>query len=647
MLNSYGLNITEIEPGKLALTSFQFCHCVRKPHGLSFFVVWLPRKHHCVQTMRLDSRVDPWYFPLSESASREMDSIGDSTNLRHIELEGNVNIQEACRAMGTPAVPFESVHLRDITFDYEPVSSELPTLVHTAASRLKRLTVDDYFMGDHGGMLDLLLRCPVLTDLTLKLPLIKALPLLVVDMLNHLTELRKLCLDLPEQQWCCSYVGLKKAFDSASCLEDLHVVVRTQEFSEALCLAVEQTSLKAFHLENFGEHDFSVENQIAYLLSSHSTRLETLRVSNFEFYETKEISGALVRNVVLRCFDITGSKIHAEAFTGLFAALDHNVSLKKLKTGKLPYVPDRDAFLCSLIAHYDRLEVSFWTDELIEVLGDSLSSPASCPEQLVVDASYRLSNESLGLLEKGLRSTRSVRTLTLVVSHGIGPSIGDVLRPILARALSITTLKLQLNKVLISHGSFGVDSADAIHFSSPQGKCSCDDWPSYRLGRIGTIAQDKIGSEFHCCCQGIYSVALCLMHNFTITSFEIEGFRVDFPGFVVSRSIARNLTMLNDAVRFVTGDSLEKRCAWSFEMLAGAPSLEDQLRRVSGKSEKDCAAAVVSAFAVLREMYFTITGVVRRSLKCRPSRGTQLDALDAACMHGVSRYLRVWDVVDE
>lgn len=119
-------------------------------------------------------------------------------------------------------------------------------------------------------------------------------------------------------------------------------MVRSQDFSKALCLAVERTSsVKVFHLENFGEHDFSVENQSACLLVSEAA-LETLRVSNFEFNAAGaiEISDALARNVVLHCFDISGSKVYTEAFIELFGALDQNVSLKKLKIGKLPYVPD-------------------------------------------------------------------------------------------------------------------------------------------------------------------------------------------------------------------------------------------------------------------------------------------------------------------
>ncbi|XP_077552915.1 uncharacterized protein LOC144167561 [Haemaphysalis longicornis] len=199
----------------------------------------------------------------------------------------------------------------------------------------------------------------------------------------------------------------------------------------------------------------------------------------------------------------------------------------------------------------------------------------------------------------------------------------------------------------MSCGPSGIDGAEAVHFCSPEGNCGCDDWPTYTLGKIGTIAEKKIGSEHECCCQGIYSLALCLVHNCTVTSFEIEGVRVDFPGFVVSRSITRNLTMLNDAVRFVTGASLGKRCARSFEMLSAAPSLVDQLRRVTGKSRRECATAILLANSVLREMYFIITGVVYKSLRCHPSRGPQLDALDCACMQQISRYLRVSDVVDE
>ncbi|KAH9376253.1 hypothetical protein HPB48_007911 [Haemaphysalis longicornis] len=657
VLNNYGLNLSESEPGNLALTSFQFCHCMEaafckleEPYGSSFFLTWLPRKHRCVQTMRLDSIARRWTFDMTEELSGKLQNIGDTTDLRHLELEGDVNVQEACGALEASVARLESIHLTDIICDGEPVSFEVATLVNRASPRLGRLTVDDYFMSDSNGMLDALLRCPQLTDLTLKLPLIKELPLRVVDLLEHLPELRKLCLDVPEREWCCTYSGLYTAFTSTTRLEDLHVVVRTEAFAEALCSAVKfAASLKAFHLENFCEHEFCVEEQVASLLCDNTT-LQMLRVSNFEFHDagTELITSALARNVVLEILDLSDSKVTTYAFVDLIGALDYNGSLKKLKIGKVPYLPEGDVFLSALITHHGRIEILSWSDKLVKVIGNILSSPEACPQHLVLDARSKLSGPSLHLLNESLRAvTCSVRTLTLVVSHGIGPSIGDLFCPILSRAWTITALKLQLHKVTLSHGFLNPEWPGGIHFGYPQGECESDDWPTHQMGKIGTVARKKIGDEYDCCCQGILSLALCLRHNATVTSFDIDGIRVDFPGFVVSRSTTRNLSMLNDAVRFVIYESLDKNRALAFENLADYPSLRDQLTKLTGMSEAVCAAAIESANSWLRKMFFVITGVVCSSVKCHSSQRVQLDALSDSCVQGITRYLSVTDVKDE
>ncbi|XP_077536162.1 uncharacterized protein LOC144148513 [Haemaphysalis longicornis] len=307
-----------------------------------------------------------------------------------------------------------------------------------------------------------------------------------------------------------------------------------------------------------------------------------------------------------------------------------------------------DEFLSTLITHHGRIEILSWSDKLVKVIGNILSSPEACPQHLVLDARSKLSGPSLHLLNESLRAvTCSVRTLTLVVSHGIGPSIGDLFCPILSRAWTITALKLQLHKVTLSHGFLNPEWPGGIHFGYPQGECESDDWPTHQMGKIGTVARKKIGDEYDCCCQGILSLALCLRHNATVTSFDIDGMRVDFPGFVVSRSTTRNLSMLNDAVRFVIYESLDKNRALAFENLADYPSLRDQLTKLTGMSEAVCAAAIESANSWLRKMFFVITGVVCSSVKCHSSQRVQLDALSDSCVQGITRYLSVTDVKDE
>lgn len=94
---------------------------LEEPYGSSFSLTWLPPKYRCVETMHLDSMVKRWSLAMTDKLSEKLQDTGDTTNLRHLALEGDANVQEACEVLEASIAPLESIHLTDVICDGEPV----------------------------------------------------------------------------------------------------------------------------------------------------------------------------------------------------------------------------------------------------------------------------------------------------------------------------------------------------------------------------------------------------------------------------------------------------------------------------------------------------------------------------------------------
>ncbi|XP_077549377.1 uncharacterized protein LOC144162634 isoform X2 [Haemaphysalis longicornis] len=652
-LNRYGLNLTEVEPEKLALSVFRCCHSApyrsfakHEHYTPSFFIAWLPRKHHCIRAMRLRSEVPRWLFPRFNGTAALVESAGDSSNLQKLEVSGTEYAQEACEAMRASADSLEDVSISNC-WRRADVTDVLADIVKNAAQRMKKMSIRNSIENDN-GMLDALLHCADLTELTLQFSSQYSVPWTMSQLLVQCNKLEKLSFDTRDLSQRCSR-SLHAALAANTSLAQLHVVVRTVATCLAICEAVgHSSSLKTLQLSFPYTSPVCAEGSVALLLAN--TGLKTLIVRSFRLCQdhSRSVADGLAGNSVLELLDVKNSTVDEGALSLLTGSLEMNTTLKKMKIGKSSAPRRRDGLLRVLSAGGGRVDISPWTDDVVSTLAPSLSMQGARPQELSLDVSSRLSDETLRCLRAALREARFVRKLTLHVTDSIGPALGDAVAYLLEDNHFITTVKLKRNTLSFFCGFLSPKGQPrAIHFWSggtvlepPRGE-----WHSDTLGKAGSAARTRVG-DLNCRCEGVCSVALALTDSPTVTSFEAGNTCLDFPCFDVCKTITRNLGLLNDAARFVTRADVSKRCALAFETLATAPSFREHLGKVTGKSETECELAVRAAAGFLADNFFVITGVVQRSLSCHPGEGTQLDELKGEDLGVVTRRLRVSDVKD-
>ncbi|XP_077549375.1 uncharacterized protein LOC144162634 isoform X1 [Haemaphysalis longicornis] len=656
VLNCYGLNLSEVELGKLALSTFDYCHGVQhhlfakhEHYTPSFFVTWLPRKHHCILAMRLRSEVPRWLRPLFAGAAALIDSAGHSSNLRKLELSGGAYTQEACEAMRASADSLEVVNIEDVRLKKygDRMAKELADIVKNAAQRMKKMSIRNSIENDN-GMLDALLHCADLTDLTLQFYGKYSVPWTMSELLGKCDKLEKLSFDTRDLSQRCSR-SLHAALAANTSLAQLHVVVRTVATCLAICEAVgHSSSLTTLQLSFPYTSPVCAEEAVALLLAN--TGLKTLIVRSFRLCQghSRSVADGLAGNSVLELFDLKNSTVDEGALSLLIGSLEMNTTLKKMKIEKSSAPRDRDDLLRVLSAGGGRVDISPWTDDVVSTLAPSLSMQGARPQELSLDVSSRLSDETLRCLREALREARSVRKLTLHVTRSIGPALGDAVAYLLEDDNCITTVKLKwdIRSFPCSHPS-SAGRPSPTHFwlrssfpTTPRGG-----WHSDALGKAGSAARTRVG-DLDCRCEGVCSVALALTDSPTVTSFEAGKMCLDFPCFDVCKTITRNLGLLNDAARFVTQADVSKRCALAFETLATAPPFRKHLSKVAGHSEAEFERAVRAAAKFLTDNFFVITGVVQRSVSCHPGESTQLDALNGVGLRVITRYLRASDVKD-
>lgn len=655
VLHPYALNLTEFEPGKLALTTFYYCTEKQydsftgppKHYTPSFFITWLPRKHHCVRTLRLRSDFVRWPFPLFGGASGLIDNAGHASNLRKLVYEGNEYAQEAWEAMRASADSLEVVYISNFAVCSE-VQTELTALFNRAALRLKKVSIR--FTPYYNDMLNALLHCTELTDLTLQSPNRHSMPWTMAELLKQCNKLEKLSIDSRDTQLGC-YGSLHESLAANTSLTHLHVVVSSESTLHGVVDAVGYSSSLQLLQLSYPDSGHNCMEEPVGLLLTNNTGLKALILCFFFIcdYHSELIAKGLEENSALELLDVKSSGMNAGSLTVLARSLKRNTTLKTLKIGKSSAPLERGALLDVLRAGEGRIEITPWTEDVVSTLAPTLTIREACPRELVLDVSLGFSDETLQCLRTALQETRSVRRLTLHVTGSIGPALGDAVAYLLEDNL-ITTVELKMNKrtytcrhlanrsrpIPLRFGSYAPEDAPLLRL---------DNWYSDILGEIGHVARNRVGNP-RCRCDGVCSVAIALRNNLTVTSFEAGDMCLDFPCFDVCKSIARNLSLLSDATRFVTRADVGKRCALAFETLATVPSFREHLSKVTGQSAEESEHAVRGAFAFLVDNFFVITEVVQRSLSCHPGEGTQLDALTGVGFRLVTRHLSVTDVKD-
>ncbi|KAH9372795.1 hypothetical protein HPB48_022691 [Haemaphysalis longicornis] len=634
-LNPIGLNLSEAEPGQLTLSTF-----TEQKHWLinfnefppefppnactAFFIVWLPRKHHCIRYLVVDREVPSPFRAIPELASAAISGASPRTCLRHVCWSTpSENWQELSVIADT-----NTLKLLDVSFGAakNQVPEEFYDLLRRSAKRLKKLRlrlpqqrVDCSFLGELASF-------RALVELDVQIPHVRSVPSSVARLLaSGACNLRKLTLFYPKHPTGCH--EFIQALRGNQTVSDFEVIGDCSESFSIVCEALKQnTAVKRLTLIARNTKDWlRVPARILAPLLRENSAISGLTLEDFvvTLDDAVVITSTYEENTRLASLVFVEGLVHYDAIQEfcIRPRLRRRSIMATRRimrceeewepTTPLYYFPGPDYYL-RVFQHHDHQHDGKFLEEL----------------------------------RSGLAKSVPVREVALCFSHPLDPSVADQVSTTLRASKSVTKLKLakwDLSNVTkavprLYTAVFGGDRSE----KQPSGK-----WVSEILAhnrRIATVEFDAYLSDI----APWKEVAPVLCNNFSITSFKVGGRFRDLPDFVVSRTTTRNLSLLNDAVRFITGADVGRRCGTAFECLAATPALREQLRKVTGSSEAHSEDLVQKATKFLAENYFVITGVVRRSVQCNPAGlAWQLDALDAICWRAVTNKLRVSDVLPE
>ncbi|KAH9367035.1 hypothetical protein HPB48_000173 [Haemaphysalis longicornis] len=288
-----------------------------------------------------------------------------------------------------------------------------------------------------------------------------------------------------------------------------------------------------------------------------------------------------------------------------------------------PHLPGLTAALASAFAGFEELhlcDTHCMSEAGLKQLFDVLASN-KCVRTLKVCVSGDAGEKGRGLCEM-LKVNRSIECLDLDIRDDI-KFLEEVLHA-LAENVGITKIVLTIYEVC------ELETATAFSYFG---------------------AHNKVATDFVCTSGSDLPPSLwsSSRRDFCTTGpyLRLKGCNVCMIGREVSlyEAVRRNRGALNRAVEFVVSPSLDRQCAEGFEHFSGRPCLLKHLKKVSGKTELEALLAVAAAEYYLRDNYLLITGIAQHSVKCHPSKATQVDALNKHCWLAIVRHLKVADVL--
>ncbi|KAH7940073.1 hypothetical protein HPB52_020801 [Rhipicephalus sanguineus] len=297
---------------------------------------------------------------------------------------------------------------------------------------------------------------------------------------------------------------------------------------------------------------------------------------------------------------------------------------------------------------YDRVRLGPWTEPYLRVLSPVLASCRSSAEQIFLPDIGELSLDSVTVLCNALASSKRVKHLIVAVRQ----------EPDARVALLCDTLK---NNRYIERLNIEIEKTDsakeilcaltvnaAVTFLDITLREAANEETtkafSDMLSRNDAITSMSVWLEGEDAQHFLDSIARAMARNRFIVSFIS---RVDCRIYVpcsILESVRRNKCSLNRAVEFALQRRVDRRGAECFELFVGRPCMINQVTEVAGITDEEARLKVVAAEHLLREKYFVLTGIVRRSVVCWPADATQIDALNSDCWRAIARYLRLNDV---
>ncbi|KAH8036705.1 hypothetical protein HPB51_004089 [Rhipicephalus microplus] len=354
------------------------------------------------------------------------------------------------------------------------------------------------------------------------------------------------------------------------------------------------------------------------LAKTNKSRLRSLRITEgtMSVYSMQLPAAILRTNVNLEEIQLSGRwPLPFAGIAELCSTLAENDTLKKLVLGKFRATKQKREALAQTLAtndSYGRVQLA-WANPDVDGLWKVLTSLTACLEEVHLQNTHCLTEESLGQLFDAIALKIGTGNLANSVVHALSENVG-----IDTVMIAIETIKMVRTARDMSH--FLVHNKAATSFSLTLA-CS-----------VPTLSVKKLSNG--------------MWQNRLIVDFRLSAdFLCNNKSFTFFEAVRRNKAALNRAVDFMLQRKADRECAEAFELFSKMPRLISHVVKVTGKTEGEVSVDVASAANFMTDNYLMITKVVWNFIECHPAEGTQIAALSKDCWRAICRHLRVADVL--
>lgn len=631
----------------------------------TFFTVWLPKKHKCVQEVKFYGGC------LHFKMATIFDTVAplSPSNLRHISIEAVTSLSCALLLdVLDPLKQLEELKLSDIAVT-DSLSSKLARLLVTNADTLREFHLSRVRIPCNNAniLVRCISKCKKLKDLSFDGTLSSAGLRDLTTLLNSAETLEKLSLSV-EQSWGVSN-GEERNYEKSNegmlaavgdlvrrntILTELRFcghqgllvdVLNALESNDALrCLTIDILE------SDLMDHGLIFAEALKSMLTKNKGLCSLCLVDfQIDYNIAVLMSEGLQANTTLGCLDLTSSFLSSLALGALCSVLRANRTLRSLKVGSF-WVDTSESMGLAKLQSYGRLHM-VWHPWNSPGLSSALLEPLVHPTELSLDT-LLFSEEAFSAVCNEVTSSVDLEKLTVSFCNSSSAHLES-----LCEALKMNK---SLKYVALHEDTTSLHAAATAARSLCSNKvviqlqvlCNRVDETSASMFASLLLANESIqkvqiesARELTQVCKDMLSQALS--QNQFITSYSVFDGRQDSSSVTVEAALQRNITHLHRAARFVLGKNTGKVCAEAFEHLRSKSQLLGCVMSVSDMSESEAKAAVKSAGLYVHSDFLFINRVVCHKVECHAGEGVQIDQLTHDCWLAITKYLKVSDIAQE
>ncbi|XP_077520468.1 uncharacterized protein LOC144130418 [Amblyomma americanum] len=663
VMHGFAFELVEAKPGSLRLQSIPRGKAERDSAATareaSSLLSWLLGNHRCVEELAVTCAVHTG--DRSEEARyfirlRPLPACDAWRSIRRLEIEERPSaaflLKDIDAVIGVETL---KINARAIKPEF---AAEIEALLRRNSSSIKAVDISDMSRLPRSLIkaLDCLSNCESLAISSL-IDFVRGLPDMnsVAQLVQTSKVLKELSVD-PVMEEQISVTA--KALKTNPALTKLTLFIPDSTVSpRALFPALEiNTTLKELRLTGCCCMDALSGQALASALRKN-TCLRELYIEDVDIDTSsmKDWPDALSENTALECFQLSSEQLPISGISALCKLLPANKTLKKLVFAGFRASQEERLALAEQLRKdecYGRVQLP-WAEPDVPGLLSALATPSACPGELHLPDICQLSEDGLKLLCDALTPSKRVRTLSAMVL-GEPLARGTALCQMLRANRFISCLRLSMaddragdfvRDVLHALAVNAAITEIIIHLDKIDRLETATAF-SYMLSRNTTATNISLWFSTTFPRQFIREISRGMTLNRLVVDlkFVTEKLCCDPSSLAVFEALRRNRAALNRAVDFVLQRPADRRCAESFELFAGRSCLLARLVEVTGKTEPEVSLDLSAAEHFLQDHYLILTGIIQRTLVCRPAQATQLDALNTDCWRAVVRHLKIGDV---